>query len=181
MIPGDAVGDFGIGVGGSIRMFLARERKNDTGIIIANRRKLVRLIPCPHFKARPVAPEVDSVRSFDDSGDVGAANAGGDFDEIKLAAGVRPKELRMGHSAHEAEPLKQIAIDFEERFAFFRLTRKRARGEYAALMRGIERRRAIGMGVGEDNTAFCNITVNVIDGAVNELLKQIKGLLKAHL
>src|SRR6266581_9193207 len=57
MISRDTAGDFRIGVGGSIRMLLASERKNDSGIIIANRRKLVRLIPCPNFQARPFAPE----------------------------------------------------------------------------------------------------------------------------
>ena len=33
MIFRDAVGDFGIGVGGRIRMFLAGERKNDSGVV----------------------------------------------------------------------------------------------------------------------------------------------------
>ena len=31
----DAVGDFGIGVGGRIGMFLAGERKNDSGVVAA--------------------------------------------------------------------------------------------------------------------------------------------------
>ncbi len=35
MIFGDTVGDFGIGVGGRIGMFLAGERKNDSGIVAA--------------------------------------------------------------------------------------------------------------------------------------------------
>src|SRR5260370_2073458 len=56
VIPGDAVGDFRIGVGGSIRMFLAGERKNDSGIIGAWGRKLVRPIPCPDLHSRPLAP-----------------------------------------------------------------------------------------------------------------------------
>ena len=33
VILGDAVGDFGIGVGGRIGMFLASERKNDGGVV----------------------------------------------------------------------------------------------------------------------------------------------------
>jgi len=35
VILGDAAGNFGIGVGGSIGMFLASERKNDRGIVAA--------------------------------------------------------------------------------------------------------------------------------------------------
>jgi hypothetical protein len=56
----DAVGDFGIGVGGRIGMFLAGERKNDSRVVAAWWRKLVRLIPCSDFEARPFAPEVDA-------------------------------------------------------------------------------------------------------------------------
>ncbi len=35
MIFGDTVGDFGIGVGGRIGMFLAGERDNDSGVVAA--------------------------------------------------------------------------------------------------------------------------------------------------
>ena len=35
VIFGDAVGDFGIGVGGRIRMFLAGEREHDCGVVAA--------------------------------------------------------------------------------------------------------------------------------------------------
>ena len=101
----DAVGDFGIGVGGSVGMLLAGERNNDAGIVATRGRKLVRLIPCPNFEPRPLAPGVDAGCGLDDIRDVGAADAGGDFDEIEFAAGVRPQELRMGHSAHETKAL----------------------------------------------------------------------------
>ena len=72
-------------------------------------------------------------------------------------------------------------VDLEERFGFLGLTGKSARGEYTALMRGIEGRRAVGMRFGEDNTALGNHAVHVIDRARNELLQQIKGLLIAEL
>src|SRR5712671_7082579 len=48
-------------------------------------------------------------------------------------------------------------------------------------MRSIERRRSISMCFGEDNTALGNDAVDVKDGAGNELLEQIKGLLVAEL
>jgi len=35
VVLGDAVGDFGIGVGGGIGMFLAGERENDGGVVAA--------------------------------------------------------------------------------------------------------------------------------------------------
>src|SRR5260370_30194889 len=116
MIFRDAVGDLGIGVGGRIGMFLAGERKNDSGVVAAQWGKLVGLIPCPDFEAGPLAPEVDAGGGLDDIGNIGAADAGGDFDEIKFTVSVGAEELGMSDSAHEAKPFEQIAIDFEERF-----------------------------------------------------------------
>ena len=102
MIFGDTVGDFGIGVGGRIGTFLAGERDDDSGVVTAQWGKLVRLIPCPDFEARPLAPEVDARGGLDDVGNVGTTDAGGDFDEIEFAVGVGAEELGMSYSAHEA-------------------------------------------------------------------------------
>src|SRR5260370_34246829 len=135
----DAVGAFGIVVGGSAWMLLRGERNNYGCVVEARGGKLVGLIPCPNFEPRPLAPGVDAGCGLNHVGDVGAADAGGDFDEIEFAAGVRPQELRMGHSAYETEALDQTAIDFEERCGFLRFTRKSARRKYPALVRGIER------------------------------------------
>src|SRR5260370_39574182 len=72
-------------------------------------------------------------------------------------------------------------MDLEERFGLLGFARKSARGEYAALMRSIERRSAIGVGLGENHLAVGNHAVHMIDRAGNELLQQIKGLLIAEL
>src|SRR5260370_7487029 len=87
----------------------------------------------------------------------------------------------MGDSAHKTEALDEIAIDFEERFGFFRFTRESARREYSALMRGVERRRAIGVSFGEGNTALGNHPVDLIDRPRNQCLKQPPRLLLADL
>jgi|SRR5882724_3364570 len=104
VVFGDAVGNFWIGVGGRVGMFLASEGENDAGVVAAQRGKLVRLIPSSDFEAGPFAPEVDARCVFDDVGDVGAAYAGGDFDEIEFAVGMRFQKLRVGDSAQEAQP-----------------------------------------------------------------------------
>ncbi len=106
VILDDAIGYFRIGVSGSIGMFLASERKNDCGIIVARCGQIVRPIPRSDFKAGPLAPEVDSGGGLDDLGNVGAADASGDFDEVKLAVGVRAEEFGMSNSAHEAEAIQ---------------------------------------------------------------------------
>src|SRR5438045_9723372 len=74
-----------------------------------------------------------------------------------------------------------MAIDIDERFGFFRFTRKGARREYAAVMRSIERRRTVCVSFSESNTALPNHAVDMIDRAGNELLKQIERLLIAEL
>ena len=86
----------------------------------------------------------------------------------------------MCHATHEAQAFQQIVIDFEKRSGFFRVPGQRTRCEHAARMRGIERRRAISMRLSEDDGALRDDTVNVIDGARNELLEQIERLLVAE-
>ena len=171
VVLGDAVRDFGIGVGGGIGMFLAGERKNDGGIVSARWGKLVRLIPCPDFEAGPFAPEVDAGGGFDDVGDVGAADAGGNFNEIKSAVGMRAEELGMSDAAHEAEPFEQMAIDLEQRFGLLGVARKSARREHAALMGGIERRSAVGVSFSENNVAIRDHAIHVKDRAGDELFQ----------
>ena len=75
------------------------------GYIVTLGGKLIRLIPCPNFKPCPFAPEIDARCGLDDIRDIGPADTSGDFDEIEFAAGVRPQELRMGHSAYETKAL----------------------------------------------------------------------------
>ena len=50
---------------------------------------------------------------FDYVGDVGAANAGGDFEEINLAVGVGPEEFGVGDAANRAEAFDDVAVDVE--------------------------------------------------------------------
>jgi len=56
MIFGDAVDDFGIVVGGSVRALLAGERDNHSGVVVAGGGQMVGLLPGPHFEPRPLAP-----------------------------------------------------------------------------------------------------------------------------
>ena len=50
------------------------------------------------------------------------------------------------------------------------------RGEDAAFVRNIERRRAVGVRFGEDNFAFGDDAVDMEDAAGNELLEQIVAI-----
>src|SRR5260370_4663050 len=95
----DAVGGLGMGVGGRIGMFLAGERKNDSGVVAAQWGKLVGLIPCPDFEAGPLAPEVDAGGGLDYIRNISAADAGGDFHEIKFSLSVGAEGLGMSGTA----------------------------------------------------------------------------------
>src|SRR5258708_40189455 len=61
------------------------------------------------------------------------------------------------------------------------MARQGARGENAARMRYVERRRAISVGLGEEHFAVGDHAVHVVDDAGNELLEKIEGLLVAEL
>src|SRR6266571_2962146 len=176
----DAVNDLRVRECGSIRVFLAGKRKNNSGVIAAHGGKLIGLFSSPDFETRPFAPEVDTRGGLDDIGNVGTADASSNFNEIEFSAGVRLQEFGVCHATHEAQAFQQIVIDFEKRSGFFRVPRQRTRCEHTARMRGIERRRAISMRLREDDGALRDHTVNVIDGARNELLEQIERLLVAE-
>src|SRR6266705_733757 len=170
----DAINDFRVCKCGSIRVFLAGKRENNSGVIAARGGKRVGLFPSSDFKTRPFAPEVDARGGLDDVGNVSAADASSNLNEIEFSAVVRFQEFGVRHATHETQALQQIVIDFEKRSGFFRVPGKRARCEHTARMRGIERRRAISMRLSEDDGALRDHTVNVIDGARNELLEQIE-------
>src|ERR1700686_606083 len=130
----DAINDFGIVVGTRVGMLLARERKNYAGVVAARGGKLVRLLPCSDFEVRPFAPEINVGGGFDHVGNVGAADASGDFDEIKSAVSVRFQEFGVRDAAETAKTFDDVAIYLEEFLGFGGIARQGARGEDTALM-----------------------------------------------
>ena len=65
MFFGDALRDFGVGVGASVRSFLARQRKHHAGVFAAAFRQARRLsLPDGVFDARPFAPQIDAGGGF---------------------------------------------------------------------------------------------------------------------
>src|ERR1700720_447284 len=122
----DAINDFGIVVGTRVGMLLARERKNHAGVVAARGGKLVRLLPCSDLEVRPFAPEINVSGGFDHVGNVGAADAGSDFNEIKSTVGVGFQEFGVCDAAEIAETLDDVAIYFEELFGFGRVARQGA-------------------------------------------------------
>ena len=105
----NALDDLGIVVGGSIGFFLPGKRDDDAGIVLPQWRQLVGLLPCPNIEARPLSPQIDPRSSFDDIGDVGAADAGRDFQEIEVVVGMRFQEFRMGDAANKTRGRRSIS------------------------------------------------------------------------
>ena len=108
LIFGDTIGDFGIGVRARVGMFLASEGENHSGVIAAGLWHCVRLFAGGDFEACPFAPEVDAGGGFDNIGDVGAAYAGSDFNEIKFFVGVGFEEFGVGNATEKAESADQV-------------------------------------------------------------------------
>src|SRR5712671_6506979 len=177
----DAVDDLRVIVRGRVRAFLTGQRKDYAGIVAACGGKLVRLLPCSDFQVRPFTPEVDVGGGFDDVGNVRAPDACGDFDEIELAVGVRFQKLCVSHSAKIAEAFDHVTIHFQKIFGFGGIARQSTGGEDAALMRDVQGGRTVDVWLGQEYFTLGNDTVHVVDGAGNELLEKIKGLLIAEL
>lgn len=105
--------DFGVGVGGSVGVFLFGEGDQEAGVIVADGRELIILFAAGDFDAGPFGPEVDAGGGFDEIGDVGAADAGGGFEEIEAAVVARD-EFGVGDAEVQAEGGEDIAIEGEQ-------------------------------------------------------------------
>src|SRR5580692_9723664 len=114
MVFCDAIDDFGIVVGGCVGLVLAGEGYDRSRVIVASRGQLVWLLPCSHFEACPLAPEVDAGGGLNYIGDVRAADAGGDFQEIEPSIGMRFQEFGVRDAPEKTQLIKDSAIDFEE-------------------------------------------------------------------
>src|SRR5580693_6555651 len=110
MFFGDALDDFGVSVGAGIRNFLTRERKHYAGVFAAAFRQDVRNLAGGNFNARPFAPEIDASGGFDGIGDIGAADARGNFDEIEFSILVGAKKFGMRYSANQPQRRDQFPI-----------------------------------------------------------------------
>ena len=107
----DSQGDFRIVVGGRVRIVLPRQGKNHARIFFADWRQFVAAVAAGDFDAGPLSPEIDSGRGFDHLVDVGAADARGALQKIKMPVGVGVDKFRMRDAAHQAQRGDQVAID----------------------------------------------------------------------
>ena len=110
----DAQDDFRIGVGGSIRVGLAREAEDGAGVLLTDGRQLIGLLARAELKFGPFAPEIDAGGGLDNVRDVSAAHASGDFNEIELAIGMGFQKFGMRDTANQAERADKIAVHVEE-------------------------------------------------------------------
>lgn len=101
----DPFDDFGVVVGGSVRFLLAGQRDYYACVVFACLGELVGHLPCCDFEMSPFAPQVDAGGGFDHIGDVGTADAGGDFEEIEAVVAVSLQEFRVGYAAHQSQTL----------------------------------------------------------------------------
>src|SRR4029077_6967600 len=99
---------------------------------------------------------------------------GGNFDEIESTVGVGLQKFRVRDAARKSQSLDELAIAFQQGIRVGEVARKGARGEYAAMMRNIERWSTIAVRLGEKHFALGNDTVNVKDGAWDKLLEEVK-------
>src|SRR5712691_695341 len=89
-----AIENLRVVVSGCVRIFLFRQRKNDAGVFFARPQRFSMTIS-RNFQTRPFAPKIDPRSSFQNIGDVSAANTRRDFQKVKLAVSFALDELGM--------------------------------------------------------------------------------------
>ena len=82
MRPGGGLVRDASGRRGRVGLFLAGQGDDRSGVILPDLGQVVELLPCSDFEARPLAPEIDAGGGANHIGDVGTADARGDFKEI---------------------------------------------------------------------------------------------------
>src|SRR5438270_13929473 len=83
-----------------IGILLACQGDEDTTIVLLVLRQLVRRIIRGSLDPGPLAPEIDTVSSFDHLRDISAAHTGSGFEEVDATILARFTILRVGYSAH---------------------------------------------------------------------------------
>src|SRR6266568_1041388 len=131
-----AIDDFVIVVSRSIGMLLPRQGENHSCVISSRGGKLIGLLAGADFESCPLAPEIDACGGFDDIRNVGTSDTRGNLEKIEFPIRMRLQKFSVGHAAHQAKALDEIAIDFLQCPRFIGVARKRTRRENTSLMRG---------------------------------------------
>src|SRR3954471_25091683 len=138
----------GVAVAGSVRILLAGKRQNYAGIVFANGWEGVAAISTGDFNARPLAPQVDSGRSFHHFVDISSAHAGRALQKIELAIRLRADELRVRNAAKQPQGRDQVNVDGAKRGILF-ASPLHGEGREHAAMSYVHRRLAILTDVGK--------------------------------
>ena len=118
---------------------------------------------------------------MDEFRDVRAADAGGNFEEVKLAVGVPFDKFGVGGAAGMPQRLDDLSVEADEFLRFRVIIGQGVGHEYAAVMADGQRRAAIARDVGEHGLAVHGHRIDVVDLAGDELLQHAERLLVAQL
>ena len=93
------------------------------GVVVAHRRQVIRVVLARDLDVRPLAPEIEASRRFDDVDDERAADARRGLEEVPPAIVVRTDELGVRDAAHQAEGGDDLAVEGGERAGLRRVAR----------------------------------------------------------
>ena len=136
--------------------------------------ELGRVILAGDLEARPLAPQVDAGRRFDDVDYVGASDTRRGLEKMPGAV-VGADELRVRHTANQSERLEDARVEVFERGGVRIARRERARHEDAGIVRHDERRRFVAAHTREAHVEVEHDRIDVKDITRDELLEQIVG------
>src|ERR1700734_843232 len=93
---------------------------------------------------------------------------------------MRTQKLRVRDAANQAESLHYVVVQSVKLAGLFGIARQSARGENAAFVRGVQRRRSVGVRFGESDFALGNDAVDVEHVAGDKLFEQVARLVVAE-
>src|SRR5579862_6562341 len=128
-------GNFRVVVRRSVRILLSGERQDQSSIIAAQGRELVRLLAAGDFDARPLPPQIYAGGNLDHLADVSATHPGRTFQKIEVSVAASANKFRVRYAAHQSQRLDQFAVEFAQRRSLFGLGWQQIGGKNAALLR----------------------------------------------
>ena len=107
----ESLDDFGSVVSGRVGGLLAGEGDDAAGVVVAELRQVVvKAEEGGELEAGPLDPGVEAGGELNDLGDVGAADAGGGFEEVEAAVFVGADELGVGDAGSEVKSGEDLAV-----------------------------------------------------------------------
>src|SRR6266567_3273515 len=158
----------------AVGVFLASQRNDNTGIVLLVLWQLVGVFLRAGLDSGPLAPEVEACGSLDQLHNIGATYASSGFEEVKAALVASFDELHVRYAAHHAKGADHLLAQSFQGPLVLRLAGNGTGCGNAALVKYIQRRAPVLVGLCKDNLPVHDKRIDVIDLTRNVAFQQVE-------